>query len=183
MRGPRIDTCRCRRAIAAGALLLALGGHRAVAAEPPSPARATFARLSELQGSWRGASSKGWTDTSELRLIAAGSVLLETSRFTGDAAGQNDMASAFQMDGEELLITHYCEAGNAPRLVASAFEDGGNVVTFTLRDGVNLPSRDRGHMDKLVVRFRDRDHYSTRWTWYQDGKETWLEDIHYERVP
>lgn len=56
------------------------------------------------------------------------------------------------------------------------------MVTFTFQSGVNLPSRDQGHMDKLVVRFQDRDHYSTRWAWYQAGKETWLEDIHYERV-
>lgn len=182
MVAPRWNARRCRLALPAGVLLLGLGLDPAVAAEGPDPARVAFARLSELQGTWRGASSKGWTDTTELRLIAGGSVLLETSRFTDPAAGRKAMASAFQMDGEKLLITHYCEAGNAPRLVASGFEEGGKVVTFTFRDGVNLPSRDQGHMDKLVVRFQDRNHYSKRWTWYQNGKETWLEDIHYERV-
>ncbi len=182
MAAPRSEARRYRLALSAAILLLGLDSSPADAAEPSDPAREAFARLSELQGVWRGASSKGWTDTSELRLIAAGSVLLETSRFTDDTEGKNAMASAFQLDGRNLLVTHYCEAGNAPRLVASAFEEGGKVVTFTFQSGVNLPSRDQGHMDKLVVRFQDRDHYSTRWTWYHDGKETWLEDIHYERV-
>lgn len=178
----RFRVCHRRRALAGSIFLLALASSQADAAEPHDPGRQAFARLAELQGVWRGASSKGWTDTSELRLMANGSVLLETSRFTDDVAGTHAMANAFQMDGKDLLVTHYCEAGNAPRLVASAFEEGGKVVTFTFRDGVNLASRDQGHMDKLIVRFKDRDHYSTRWTWSEHGNATWLEDIRYERA-
>jgi hypothetical protein len=165
--------------VVAGGVLVAAADRESPAA---SPARATFARLAKLEGTWTGRSTKGWVETVELRLIAGGSVLLETSRFHDDPEGKNAMATTYQMDGEALLLTHYCEAGNAPRLVASAFEDGGSTVTFTFRDGVNLASRDHGHMDTMLLHLRDERHFDSRWTWYQDGKETWMEDIRYERV-
>jgi hypothetical protein len=157
----------------------------AVKGEPlaaPSQAAAAFELLKELQGTWKGWSSKGWEETITLQLIANGSVLAESSQFTDDPAGRNRMATMYQLDGERMLLTHYCEAGNTPRLVATGFEDGGRTLIFTFLDGLNLPSRDRGHMDKVILRLHDASHFSSRWTWYQDGKESWLEDIRYERV-
>jgi hypothetical protein len=44
-----------------------------------------------------------------------------------------------------------------------------------------MPSRNRGHMDKAVFRFIDDNHVSSQWTWYQDGKESWMEEITLER--
>lgn len=41
--------------------------------------------------------------------------------------------------------------------------------------------RDKGHMDKVVIRLVDDDHFTSQWTWYQAGKEQWLEEIRYER--
>jgi hypothetical protein len=168
--------------VAAPALLAAAG----LAAQPPlarPQAAAVFERLKTLQGTWQGWSSKGWTETITLRLIANGSALEEESQFADDAGGKNRMASFYQLDGDRLLLTHYCEAGNTPRLVASGLQEPGPAVTFTFLDGVNLPSRDRGHMDKVVLRFEDGDHFSARWTWFQDGKEAWMEDVRYQRGP
>jgi hypothetical protein len=151
-------------------------------AATPVRAAAAFERLKELQGTWKGWSSKGWEETITLQLIANGSVLAESSQFTDDPTGRNRMATMYQLDGERLLLTHYCEAGNTPRLVATASEGGGRTLVFTFLDGINLPSRDRGHMDKVILRLDDGGHFSSRWTWYQNGKESWLEDIRYERV-
>ena len=39
----------------------------------------------------------------------------------------------------------------------------------------------RGHMDKALFRFEDPDHVTTRWTWYQNGAEQWMEEIRLER--
>jgi hypothetical protein len=55
-------------------------------------------------------------------------------------------------------------------------------VTFTFLDATSLPSRAKGHMDKVIFDFIDDDHFDSRWTWYQDGKERWLEEIRYERA-
>ena len=31
-------------------------------------------------------------------------------------------------------------------------------------------------------RFVDADHFTSQWTWYQDGKESWMEEIVHARV-
>lgn len=145
----------------------------------PTPAAAAFERFKKLEGKWKGRSTKGWEEVSIYKTIAAGSVVVGTSF---DAHPNETMMTMFHLDGDRLMLTHYCVAKNQPRLVATSFADGGKTVTFTFLDGGNLSSRDRGHMDKAVFRFVDDNHATSQWTWYQDGKESWMEEIHLERV-
>ena len=159
-------------------------GGALLAAAPTAPAtkesaRQAFARLAELAGSWRGRSTKGWEDRVEMRLIAGGHVLQSTSF---EAHPGETMLTTYQLDGDRLLLTHFCVAGNTPRLVATAIEEEGRLVELTFLDGANLPSRETGHMDRVVYRIPDRDHMISQWTWYQDGRERWLEEITLERV-
>jgi hypothetical protein len=92
------------------------------------------------------------------------------------------MVTVFYVDGSRLMLTHFCAAKNQPRLVATAFEDDGARITFTFLDATGIPSRDTGHMDKVVFRFVDSDHFTSQWRWYQAGKEKWLEEIELTRV-
>ena len=163
--------------LAAGALM----GARETEVQGES-VEAAWAHLRALEGTWRGHSSKGWDETLTLQLIAGGSVLLETSRFDDDPKGENAMATAYYKDGNRLLLTHYCEARNQPRLMASSVEGEGSTLLFTFLDATNLPSRDTGHMDSVLMRLLDHDHFQSRWTWYESGKERWLEEIRYERA-
>jgi len=164
------------------ALAAVLVSGRAPEAPPAAgaEARAAFARFSRLEGTWRGRSTKGWEEDLRYRVIAGGSAVLQTSF---DAHPGETMATLFHLDGDRLLLTHYCVAGNQPRLVATGFADGGRTVTFSFLDATNLESRDRGHMDAVVYRFADEDHVSSQWTWYQDGHERWLELIESTRRP
>ena len=146
----------------------------------PETARAAFERFRALAGTWEGRSTKGWEETLRYQVIAGDSVVLETSF---EAHPGEEMATAFHMDGDRLMLTHYCMAKNQPRLEATGFEDGGRTVVFTFKDGTNIPTRDRGHMDKAVFRFEAPDRVTSRWTWYQDGKETWFEEIVQTRRP
>jgi hypothetical protein len=168
------------RVLAACLTLLAPpAGGRPPESREPSPAtaelaRAAFDRFRSLAGDWEAASTKGWTESIGYRTIAGGSVVLETSF---GAHPNETMATAFQMDGDRLLLTHYCVAGNTPRLEATAFEDGGRTVIFSFRDAVNLPTRDRGHMDRAVFVFESPDRVRSRWTWFANGSESWMEEI------
>jgi hypothetical protein len=148
------------------------------AAQATTPARVAFERFKRLAGDWRGRSTKGWEEAVSFKTIAGGSVVVSTSF---DAHPNETMMTMFHMDGERLMLTHYCVARNQPRLVATSFSDDGKTVTFTFLDGANLPTRDRGHMDKAVFRFLDDDRVTSRWTWFQDGKESWMEEIALER--
>lgn len=145
-------------------------------------ARTVFERFRALDGDWNAASTKGWEGTNEYTVESGGSVVVSTTRFPD--APEKTMRTMFYLDGDRLLLTHYCEAHNQPRLVLSAVSDEGRRATFTFLDATNLPSRDHGHMDKAVYRFLDgNDRFSSRWTWYAKGREEWLEEIVYERAP
>jgi hypothetical protein len=146
----------------------------------PELARAAFERFRGLEGQWEGRSTRGWVESLRYQSIAAGSTVLETSL---DAHPGEAMATAFYLDGDRLLLTHYCVAKNQPRLEASAYADGGRTVVFTFKDGANIPTRDRGHMDRAVFTFDAPDRVRSRWTWYQDGKEKWFEEIVQTRRP
>jgi hypothetical protein len=151
------------------------------AAQPaasPNLAKALFARLLELEGDWVGRSTKGWTERTHFHVIARGSALLETGDPGPDSP--SPMATVYVVDGDRVLLTHYCEAKNHPRLQATEVDAAGALFTFV--DATNLPSRDRGHMDKVRFRFLGRDRFTSQWTWYQDGKEGWMEEIEYRRV-
>ncbi len=143
-------------------------------------AQAAFARFKKLEGKWQGKSTKGWEEVVHFKTIARGSVVVENSF---DAHPNETMMTMFHLDNERFILTHYCVAGSQPRLAATAFEDEGRKITFTFFDATNLPSRDKGHMDKAVFHFLDDHHFTAQWTWYQDGKENWMEAIRMERVP
>lgn len=143
-------------------------------------AAAAYERFKNLAGEWVGASTKGWTDREIISVIARQSAVMVISNF--EAHPGETMATMVHLDGDRLMLTHYCVARNQPRLEATSIEDDGRTITFTFRDGTNLPSRDTGHMDKVIFRFVDDAHYSSQWTFYQDGQESWMEEIVYERV-
>jgi hypothetical protein len=166
-------------ALVGGFLALVLGGSDAGAPAATVPAtpelsKAAFERLKALAGDWDGRSTKGWEETLQYRTIAGGTTVLETSF---NAHPGQEMATAFYLDGDRLMLTHYCMAKNAPRLEATAFADGGKTVYFTFVDGANIPTRDKGHMDKAVIRFEGPDRTTSRWTWYENGTERWFEEI------
>jgi hypothetical protein len=142
--------------------------------------RQTFEQLKGLSGRWVGQSTKGWTDTITYKTVAGGSVVVEES--FGAHPGET-MYCMFHLHGGRLLLTHYCVAKNQPRLEATEFEDGGKVVTFTFLDATGMTSRNQGHMDKCRMTFAGPDSLIVHWTWYQEGKESWMEEIHHKRVP
>jgi hypothetical protein len=151
----------------------------APATRPLTPAQRAFARIKKLDGEWRGQSTRGWTDNNTWRVIAGGSCVMHTSF---DAHPNETMATLFHMDGEHLMLTHYCIARNQPRLRATEISEDGRTVTFTFLDATNLRDRNQGHMDKAVYTFESDDRYTTRWTWYHNGEERWMEEIACTRV-
>ncbi len=169
------------------ALTLAVAGAGTAPAGDPGPqpldpgaSAALFERFKGLAGRWKGKSTRGWEEESVVKLIAGGSVVDVAS--SGAPPG-SEMRTVYHMDRGRLMLTHYCIAKNQPRLVATAFDAKTGTARFEFVDGTNLPSRDIGHMDKVEVRFLDNDRVSERWTWYEKGKESWMEEVELRRQP
>jgi len=89
------------------------------------------------------------------------------------------MVTVYHPDGDSIMMTHYCAAGNQPRMRAQGSQ--GNTIAFQFVDAANLKGATDGHMQRLVIKFVDKDHVTEEWTWKADGKET-SSVFHLQRV-
>ena len=94
-----------------------------------------------------------------------------TAVMAEDKMGAEEMLSLFYVDGDRLLMTHFCPSGNQPRMQATISPDL-KTISFDFLDATNLPNRQAGHMHRATYIFSDADHYSQEWTWMQDSKST-----------
>jgi hypothetical protein len=128
-------------------------------------AQQSFDKLKTLAGNWEGNGPDGKPFEVSYRLTGNGSALMSEIKAEGD------MVSVIHLDGDRLLMTHYCGAGNQPRMQATASPDG-KTFTFDFLDATNLASPQAGHMHRAVFTIMDADHHNEEWTWSKDGKDT-----------
>ena len=128
-----------------------------------SSAQQSFEQLKSLNGAWQGTSLNGQAIEVDYRLTANGSAMM------GEIIGKEDMMTMFSLDGDRILMTHYCAVGNQPRMVASASPDG-KTVTFDFLDATNLASPDAGHMTRMVLSMPDANHHTEEWVYNDHGK-------------
>jgi hypothetical protein len=138
----------------------------ATASLAQSDAQKSFAQLKSLNGSWEGKGPGGSALHVSWRETAGGSAIL--SEILG--TGPENMISMFHLDGpNRLLMTHYCGAGNQPRMQASVSPDG-KTITFTFVDGTNI-APGAGHMQSMILTMLDDNHHTEDWTFLDHGKE------------
>jgi hypothetical protein len=131
-----------------------------------SSAQKTLDRFKSMGGTWEGKSPSGGTSEVTYRLAAGGTAVMADMHMAGD-----DMMSMYYVDGDQLLMTHFCPTGNQPRMKAIISSDL-NTVTFDFLDATNLAGPQTGHMHRAVFLFSDAGHYNEEWTWKQEGKDT-----------
>jgi hypothetical protein len=107
-----------------------------------------------------------------MQIIAGGSAILSASKIDPHPGANEVMATLFHLDGDRLMLTHYCVAGNQPRLVATAVRDEGRTIEFSFLDGTNMRSRDDGYMDRAVFTIESSDRYRSRWTFFATGRSS-----------
>jgi hypothetical protein len=135
-------------------------------AHAQSDAHRAYDQLKALEGNWTGTNSEGKSLNITFRMTGGGTLMSEIH-----AHGPQNMITMFYMDNDRLLMTHYCGAGNQPRMKASASADG-KTVTFDFIDATNLPSLEDGHMQRLVISMPDTNHHLEEWIFVDHGKET-----------
>jgi hypothetical protein len=149
--------------LAASTLTFAVAAPQAHA--QPVPA-AGFDALKSLAGQWHGESSDGGV-TNTIRLVSNGTAVEETFENGHD----NQMVTLYTPDGNRLAMTHYCSAGNQPRMQTGAVTAAQKDFDFTFSGVTNLASPDAGHMRHLTLQIADRDHFTETWTWHEKGKD------------
>jgi hypothetical protein len=136
-----------------------------------SDGQKSFDQLKTLAGSWEGhvttlpqqADIEGKLMQVSLRVTSMGNALIH--EMTG-AGRPDDPITMLYLDEGRLLLTHYCDAGNRPRMVGKVLPDG-KTVEFNFLDVAG--STQYGHMHHAVFTTIDSNHHTEDWTFMLQG--------------
>jgi hypothetical protein len=143
-------------------LLLALS----IGAFAQSDAQKSFDKLKTLSGSWEGQVTtvppqpgvQNKDVQVSLRTTSMGNALMHEMRVEGRA---DDPITMLYVDSDRLMLTHYCDAGNRPRMAGRISADG-NAVEFEFLDVAG--GTQYGHMHHSIFTVVDANHHTEDWT-------------------
>ncbi len=143
-------------------------------------AKTAFAKIKTLAGTWtcqisgehQAADNKEKGEnhpsgsTVVYKLTGAGSALVET-QFPGS---DHEMVSVYHLDGDELRMTHYCAAGNQPRVKLDRVNSTPTNLIFVFDGGSNLDAQKDMHIHGLEITFHDDGKVTSAWEAFVGGK-------------
>ena len=141
-----------------------------------SDAQKSFATMKSLAGEWEGPVTV--TDAPEmsnvkmhlsLRVTSRGNALVHEMQEAGtplDATKYDHPVTMLYVDGDQLTLIHYCDAGNRPRMTGKMSPDG-KTIEFELKDISGSPEY---HMHHSVFTIIDTNHHTEDWTFMMQDK-------------
>ena len=136
-----------------------------------SEAQKSFDNLKTLAGSWEGhvttqppqGEMEGMAMQVTLRVTSMGNAMVH--EMSGEGRPDHPVTMLY-LSGDRLLLTHYCDAGNRPRMTGKMSPDGKTVdFEFLDVDG----GTQYGHMHHAVFTEIDANHHTEDWTYMQPG--------------
>ena len=144
--------------------LLAPIGHGTSVAQTPTPkptnpaaqseAQKAFEKMKTLAGSWQG-TVMGMSINVTIRAVSSRNAILHEAT-TGGGRPPDHEITMFYLDGDRLLATHYCDAGNRSRMEGKLLPDG-ESVEFSLLDVTG--GTQRGFAKRILFRGTDANHH------------------------
>jgi hypothetical protein len=152
-------------------LSLGLAISAAAQSGPKTDAEKSFDTMKTLAGTWTGqvrtsppqADIEGKVMQASLRVTSMGNAIVH--EMTGEGRPDDPITMVY-LDGDRLILTHYCDAGNRPRMVGKELADG-KAVDFNFLDVSG--STAYGHMDHAVFTVLDANHHNEDWTYMEPG--------------
>jgi hypothetical protein len=143
-----------------------------------SNAQTAFNKLKTLAGTWQGSVTTTPRQTGmdggpvwvTLRVTSRGNAIVHEIKKPGmpDDPAHDDPITLIYLDGDRLSLTHYCDAGNRPRMVARTSPDG-KTVDF---DFVDVSGGTQyGYMHQAVFTVIDANHHTEDWTYLEPGNK------------
>jgi hypothetical protein len=145
---------------------------------PKSDAQKSFDQLKSLAGAWQGpvttvppdpGMGNGASVQVSMHVTSRGNSLVHEMLASGvvDDPTKNDHpVTMFYLDNDRLLLTHYCDAGNRPRMTARTSPDG-KTLEFDFLDVSG--DVQYGHMQHAVFTIIDENHHTEDWTFLMPG--------------
>ncbi|PYX56597.1 MAG: hypothetical protein DMG73_15070 [Acidobacteria bacterium] len=140
-----------------------------------SDAQKSFDKLKTLAGSWEG---HGTTTPPSPEMPDFMQVSLRVTS-TGNALLHEMKGKGKPVDGDRLLLTHYCDAGNRPRMAARVSPDG-KTVEFDFVDVAG--STQYGHMHHALFTIIDANHHIEDWTYIMPGDKPMQAHMDLQRI-
>jgi hypothetical protein len=137
-------------------------------------AKSRFEHIKSLAGDWSGpgpAEMQGGQMEVHYRVTAGGNAVEETLMPGTD----HEMVTMYHLDGDKLVLTHYCVAGNQPHMVASnegSTNGAVDTIRFEFAGASNMASPNAGHMHQMEMTIEGKDKVKSHWTFYDAGKPT-----------
>jgi hypothetical protein len=143
----------------------------------PSDAQKVFDHMKTLAGSWHG-TIMGTSIDVTIRLTSSGTAILHEGNTDGGRPPNHEI-TMFYIDGNRLLATHYCDAGNQARFEGKLSADG-KSSEFTFLDVAG--STKGGLLKRIVFTTVDENKHVVEFTFIRpDGKPMELRG-EFERV-
>jgi hypothetical protein len=144
-------------------------------------AQAAFEKVKGLAGEWTGAvdsRDSGKAVTVVYRVTSSGNAVVETL-FPGS---DHEMITVYHLDGDKLVLTHYCTVGNQPRMTLAKASTPGEL-SFDFAGGSNVkPKRDK-HMHAMRMKFEGPNALNCEWDFFADGKKAGMTKFFVARKP
>ena len=144
-------------------------------------AEAVFEQLKSMSGTWKGPmagegdeaekeAAAGMEAVHEFQVSAAGTVVMETM-----APGtEYEMINMYHLDGEDLVLTHYCAGGNQPTMRLDREASSESKLIFEFTGGTNLNPEVDNHIHSAELKVIDDNHIDSIWQGYAEGKPAGL---------
>ena len=117
-----------------------------------------------------------------LRVTSRGNAIVHEMQEAGtpeDPSKYDHPVTMFYADGDRVILTHYCDAGNRPRMAGKLSPDGKKVeFEFLDLSGGN----EQGHMYHAVFTFIDPNHHIEDWTFMMPGDKPMHAHLDLKRV-
>lgn len=137
--------------------LAACQSTRTVVEADSSSREPLFDAVSDLVGRWEGEGDDGMQLVHEIAVTSNGSVVREVM-FPG---GPHEMTNMYSLDGNSLVMTHYCAGGNQPRMRATSVN--GNQLVFASEGVSDLKADDEIYMGAMTLVRVDKDTMEQHW--------------------
>lgn len=171
--------------------LLAAAFAQSAKQKPDSDAQKSFDNLKALTGDWEGAVTAD-PPTSEIpensrahismRITSRGNAIVHEMQEPGtplDPTKYDHPVTMIYLNGDQLNLVHYCDAGNRPHMIANSSADGKKVeFSFVDLSGGN----EYGHMYHAVFTAIDANHHIEDWTYLMPGDKPMHAHMDLQRV-
>jgi len=147
--------------------LLSVGWLTPANSQSKSAPEQAFDRLKALEGSWIDVDgifgTKGAVAVT-YKVSSGGHSVVETF----PVGTPSEMVTVYHLDGNDLVLTHYCTSNTQPRMKSAGLQ--GNVVSFNFAGGTNIDPAKTSHMHSAKIEFVSADEIRGTWENWEHGK-------------